>query len=205
MAAKILLMSDSPQTLIIAEETVRNLGYECHTVSSADEALDMLPKLKPNAAILDFTISRGDAYRVREHLREFGTRIIGIVPQGAGDEEIFAEIELDAILEKPITEEKVKEVLQDLVVALERKLADNAKINVLRKLLDEGLNELLPEPSPSSPTGHAYPVRNWKFLKILQTEDALSGSFLIKFTFAPSAYTTTLTSGNYAQIAAPLI
>ena len=69
MAKKILIVDDEPNIALSVEFLMKREGYEVAVATDGQEALDMLPKVKPDLMILDVMMPRKNGFEVCSDVR----------------------------------------------------------------------------------------------------------------------------------------
>ena len=67
--ASVLIVDDEPNILLSLQFVMKKAGYEVHTASNGEEALDQIARLKPNVVLLDVMMPKLDGFTVCERIR----------------------------------------------------------------------------------------------------------------------------------------
>jgi CheY-like chemotaxis protein len=67
--ARLLLVDDEPDALELVSEVLRSHGAEIHTVVSARQALEILPRVKPHVVVSDIGMPEMDGYALIKAIR----------------------------------------------------------------------------------------------------------------------------------------
>ena len=65
----IVIADDDMQVLAVVRSALQGLGMECHSVTSGPEALDLICRLRPDAAVLDVSMPGMDGFEVLAAIR----------------------------------------------------------------------------------------------------------------------------------------
>lgn len=69
MAKKILVVDDEPNIALSVEFLMKREGYEVAIATDGQEAIDMLPEVKPDLMILDVMMPRKNGFEVCSEVR----------------------------------------------------------------------------------------------------------------------------------------
>jgi len=69
MAKSVLIVDDAPNIVLSLEFLMRKEGYDVHSVSNGDEALEAVAENIPDLILLDVMMPRKDGYEVCQELR----------------------------------------------------------------------------------------------------------------------------------------
>jgi DNA-binding response OmpR family regulator len=67
--ASVLIVDDEPNILLSLQFLMKKAGYEVHTASNGEEALDQIARLKPNVVLLDVMMPKLDGFTVCQRIR----------------------------------------------------------------------------------------------------------------------------------------
>jgi two-component system, cell cycle response regulator DivK len=70
---EVVVADDDPIVVALVRTTLENFGLHCHTVGSGSEALEMIRKVQPQAAVLDINMPGMDGYEVLSRIRQEDT------------------------------------------------------------------------------------------------------------------------------------
>ncbi len=120
MAKKILIVDDEPNIVISLEFLMAQNGYNVFIAKNGEQAIDLLPKVKPDLILLDVMLPNRSGFEILQILRKDNDtksiKVILLTAKGR-DQDITKGISLgaDAYVTKPFSTralvEKVKEVL----------------------------------------------------------------------------------------------
>lgn len=120
MAKKILIVDDEPNIVISLEFLMAQNGYNVFIAKNGEQAIDLLPKIKPDLILLDVMLPNRSGFEILQILRKDNDtksiKVILLTAKGR-DQDITKGISLgaDAYVTKPFSTralvEKVKEVL----------------------------------------------------------------------------------------------
>lgn len=120
MAKKILIVDDEPNIVISLEFLMAQNGYNVFIAKNGEQAIDLLPKIKPDLILLDVMLPNRSGFEILQLLRKDSAtksiKVILLTAKGR-DQDITKGISLgaDAYVTKPFSTralvEKVKEVL----------------------------------------------------------------------------------------------
>jgi DNA-binding response OmpR family regulator len=69
MAKYVLIVDDAPNIVLSLEFLMKKEGYEVHSVSNGDEAMQAIAEKIPDLILLDVMMPRKDGYEVCQELR----------------------------------------------------------------------------------------------------------------------------------------
>lgn len=103
----ILIIEDNPINLKLVKVLLTTEGYEIHTASNAEEALNLLPTIKPRLILMDIQLPRMDGLELTRQLKADPTykdiRIVAITAYAMkNDEEKAIAAGCDGYIAKPI-------------------------------------------------------------------------------------------------------
>ena len=118
--ARILVVDDTPLNLKLARILLEAEGYAVRCVSSAEAALDLLPRFAPRLLLTDIQLPGMDGLEATRRIRESGEHVgLRIVALTAGamraDEERALAAGCDAWLPKPIDAELLLSTVASLL------------------------------------------------------------------------------------------
>jgi DNA-binding response OmpR family regulator len=67
--ARVLIVDDEPNIQLSLQFLMKKAGYEVHTASNGEEALDQIARLKPHLVLLDVMMPKLDGFTVCERIR----------------------------------------------------------------------------------------------------------------------------------------
>lgn len=70
MPKKVLIVDDEPNIVLSVEFLMKREGYAVATASDGQEALDLLPQVRPDLMILDVMMPRKNGFEVCEAVRK---------------------------------------------------------------------------------------------------------------------------------------
>jgi CheY-like chemotaxis protein len=103
----ILVVDDEPANISLLTKLLSRRGYEVHTASSADEALEIAAKIRPRLVLADIKLPGMDGLEMTRRLKsspETKDTVVVAVTAFAlqGDEQKALEAGCDAYITKPI-------------------------------------------------------------------------------------------------------
>lgn len=69
MSKKVLIVDDEPNIVLSVEFLMKREGYDVATAADGQEALELLPRLRPDLMILDVMMPRKNGFEVCEAVR----------------------------------------------------------------------------------------------------------------------------------------
>jgi len=69
MAKYVLIVDDAPNIVLSLEFLMKKEGYEVHSVSNGEEAMEAIAEKAPDLILLDVMMPRKDGYEVCQELR----------------------------------------------------------------------------------------------------------------------------------------
>jgi signal transduction histidine kinase/CheY-like chemotaxis protein len=123
LSGRILLAEDNPVNAIVAEASLRRIGFEVELVTDGAQALASFKARVPNLVLLDCQMPVMDGFeaarRMRDHEREHGlprTPVLALTANALeGDREQSLAAGMDEHLAKPFREEELRAVLLRLL------------------------------------------------------------------------------------------
>lgn len=67
--ARVLIVDDEPNIQLSLQFLMKKAGYEVHTASNGEEALDQVARVKPHLVLLDVMMPKLDGFTVCERIR----------------------------------------------------------------------------------------------------------------------------------------
>jgi len=112
----ILIIEDNPINLKLVKVLLTTEGYEIHTASNAEEALNLLTTVKPQLILMDIQLPRMDGLELTRQLkadpRYRDIRIVAITAYAMkNDEEKALAAGCDGYIAKPIDVTKFAETI----------------------------------------------------------------------------------------------
>lgn len=111
---KVLIVDDTEINLMVMEELMAPLNLSVTTVTSGDKALDISGKEGFSIIFMDYIMPNKDGIETTKEIREKGIDTPIVALTGDSDEETkkaFIDAGANDILIKPITQDKIKEIL----------------------------------------------------------------------------------------------
>jgi len=130
---RILLIDDEPAVRFGLRDFLETQGFEPHEADSCRQALDVFATVRPDAAVLDFRLSDGDALGLLPRLRELDPDVPVIVLTAHGSIDLAVQAMKEGaehFLTKPIELPALLLILQRLLAARRarrRQLAGSAR------------------------------------------------------------------------------
>ncbi|HEX6241247.1 MAG TPA: ATP-binding protein [Polyangiales bacterium] len=122
LPARICVVEDDHDIREALEDLLQGAGYEPTGYSRADEALDALEASEPDLILLDLMMPGMNGWQFRvEQKRRPKLRDIPVVALSADVSPYAAAIDADAYLSKPVNFDELQDVLEDVLLANERK------------------------------------------------------------------------------------
>ena len=108
----ILIVDDNAQNLKLARVVLANEGFDVHTASNAEDALQLLRTVTPRLILMDIQLPGMDGLELTRRLKaDPATRAIGIIALTAyamkGDDEKAFAAGCDGYITKPIDVERL--------------------------------------------------------------------------------------------------
>ncbi|RMF90613.1 MAG: response regulator [Methanobacteriota archaeon] len=129
--AKILVVDDEPDLIILVDRVLRKEGHEVIGASGGEEALEKLRGLRPDLILLDIMMPRLDGWQTLRLIRKldgFKDVPVAMLTAKALTPEVIAREEIGELvdyIQKPFTKrsliEKVNEILESLREIREKK------------------------------------------------------------------------------------
>ena len=112
----ILIVDDNTQNLKLARVVLANEGFDVHTASNAEDALQLLRTVTPRLILMDIQLPGMDGLELTRRLKaDPATRAIGIIALTAyamkGDDEKAFAAGCDGYITKPIDVERLPVVV----------------------------------------------------------------------------------------------
>lgn len=117
--ANVLLVDDEPETAEIIQMLFESKGFPCRVAKNSDEALKNLEEQKPDMTFLDIQLKNStlDGFGILREGRKFlspGAKVYMVTGfHDAGKEAKSKELGADGYLVKPITVDKLLEILKN--------------------------------------------------------------------------------------------
>ena len=112
---KILLVDDENEIIEGRSKIIKNLGYECLTAQSGNEAIKIIERERPDIILTDIKMSDGDGFSVLNATKEFDPDIPVIVFTGHGTIDSAVEaMKFGAFdyIQKPVTKDIIQVMLK---------------------------------------------------------------------------------------------
>jgi len=115
---KILLVDDEIEIIKGRSKIIRNLGYDCLTAKSGNEAIKIIKQESPDIILTDIKMPDGDGVAVLNAAKEFDPHIAVIVFTGHGSIDSAVEaMKLGAFdyIQKPVTKDMIQVILKKAI------------------------------------------------------------------------------------------
>jgi DNA-binding response OmpR family regulator len=122
--AKILIIEDEPDVLLLLENRVRSAGHEVSSAADGEQGLDLAATLRPDLVILDWMMPKRDGIDVCEELkRNDGPHPVKVLMLTArsqkSDIDRACEAGADDYIVKPFSSRELIERIEALLVPTE--------------------------------------------------------------------------------------
>jgi DNA-binding response OmpR family regulator len=120
MSSKLLIVDDEPSILVSLQFLMAQCGYEVHTATSGEEAIETIMKVHPDLILLDVMLPGIDGFEVCEIIRLNpkwrGIKVVFLSAKGK-EEDIARGMVLgaDAYITKPYANKEVVETVGGLL------------------------------------------------------------------------------------------
>jgi len=128
--ARILIIEDDEEMRSLLEDFLKDEGYETDSVNSGSEAFGKLAREPFDLVITDIRMPGLSGFDVLSAVKKFQLEIPVIVITAFGGEEVYRRSMArgaDGYLEKPIHFHKLRNLIQELVSAKERREESNSE------------------------------------------------------------------------------
>jgi DNA-binding NtrC family response regulator len=115
---KILLVDDEIEIIKGRSKIIRNLGYDCLTAKSGNEAIKIIKQESPDIILTDIKMPDRDGFAVLNAAKEFDPHIPVIVFTGHGSIDSAVEaMKLGAFdyIQKPVTKDMIQVILKKAI------------------------------------------------------------------------------------------
>jgi CheY-like chemotaxis protein len=118
----ILIVDDNTQNLKLARVVLANEGFDVHTASNAEDALQLLRTVTPRLILMDIQLPGMDGLELTRRLKaDPATRAVRVIALTAyamkGDDEKAFAAGCDGYITKPIDVERLPGVVRSYLVA----------------------------------------------------------------------------------------
>ncbi len=115
----LLIVDDNQGLITLLRRNLRGQPYEVHEATDAEQAVEMVERLRPDIVILDVMMPGRDGWEVLQALRasEAGRRATIIICSVINDPQLSAALGADAFLHKPVDKAKLLRVLAQAVAS----------------------------------------------------------------------------------------
>ena len=116
---KLLIVDDEPEILATTKWAFEVAGFEVHTASNAEEALDAIYNLRPQTLLIDYKLPNLSGMEVLRAAKEANPKAVAIMITGLTHQSEWIESESDRLgadgfLHKPLQMERVLQVVNEL-------------------------------------------------------------------------------------------
>ena len=116
---KLLIVDDEPEILETTKWAFQVAGFEVHTASNAEEALDLLYSLRPQTLLIDYKLPNLSGMEVLRAAKEMNPKAVAIMITGLTHQSEWIKSESDRLgadgfLHKPLQMDRVVKIVNEL-------------------------------------------------------------------------------------------
>ena len=118
--AKILIVDDAGEILVLCVNMVQSLGYAVRTATSGEAAVDLLRQELFDLALIDFRMPGMDGFQAFARMREISADLACVLLTGYGTPDVVVEAKAMGFVEvllKPFTRRRLRAVIETALAA----------------------------------------------------------------------------------------